>query len=129
MGLNVAVANRSLRANRNHIAGIAAETCVERHYDERGLRCMDRRWRGRGGEIDLVFEDSGSVVFVEVKASSTHSRARNRVARAQMQRIMRCGSEYVAQLPKGQLTPVRFDVATVNAIGEVELVENAFFQM
>lgn len=129
MGLDTTTRNRSLRSSRNYTAGIVAETCVERYYDKRGLRCLDRRWRGRGGEIDLIFEDCGSVVFVEVKSSATHARARDRVSRAQMQRIMQSGSEYIARLPKGQLTPIRFDVATVNATGDVALVENAFFEM
>lgn len=118
---------RSRRSARNYCAGQAAERSVERHYRRAGMRCLARRWRGASGEVDLIFDDGSSVIFVEVKASATHGQARGRVSRTQMRRIMGCGSEYVGRLPRGQLTPMRFDLATVNATGDVQLIENAFF--
>ena len=35
-------------------AGLAAESAVETHYLRTGHVISDRRWRGAGGEIDLV---------------------------------------------------------------------------
>jgi putative endonuclease len=34
--------------------------------------------------------------------------------------------EYLGKIPNGSLTDVRFDVALVNALGEVRIIENAF---
>jgi putative endonuclease len=43
-----------------------------------------------------------------------------------MARICTAASEYLAQEPLGQLTPVRFDVALVDGAGRIEILENAF---
>src|SRR5688572_16290709 len=47
--------------------GIHGEDLVARHLASRGCVIRDRRWRTSQGEIDLVAEDRGEVVFVEVK--------------------------------------------------------------
>ena len=47
--------------------GILGEDLVARHLSSAGCRILHRRWRTSHGEIDLVAEDRGEVVFVEVK--------------------------------------------------------------
>ncbi|QQA42333.1 YraN family protein [Pelagovum pacificum] len=108
------------------MAGLSAETAVERHYGRNGLPVVGRRWRGRGGEIDLIAADGDGLVFVEVKKAQTHDAALWRVTRRQAQRIMDAATEFVGAMPKGLLTAMRFDIATVDAHGEVRIVENAF---
>ncbi len=106
--------------------GAAAEGCVERVYERGGRRIVARRWRGQGGEIDLVARDGAEVIFIEVKASRTHAAAAERLGPRQMARICAAASEYLAGEPLGQLTPARFDVALVDGQGRVEILENAF---
>src|SRR6187431_3160468 len=48
--------------------GLLGEDVAARHLAAAGCRILDRRWRSAHGEIDLVAEDRGEVVFVEVKA-------------------------------------------------------------
>ena len=43
-----------------------------------------------------------------------------------MKRLYASAEEYLGQMPNGSLTDVRFDVALVNALGEVRIIENAF---
>ena len=50
-----------------YLAGLSAEDQVARLYETHGYHLRARRWRGRGGEIDLIFEKSGEITFVEVK--------------------------------------------------------------
>ena len=107
-------------------AGLTAEEIVERHYSRGGMPVVDRRWRGQGGEIDLVARDGAGLIFIEVKKSSSRSRAAERVTRRQMDRICAAAMEYLGATPDGQATDVRFDVALVDAHGAVEIVENAF---
>jgi putative endonuclease len=105
-------------------SGLAAEEQVARHYSRAGAAVVCRRWRGRGGEIDLVLRVGESIVFVEVKAAASHAIAADRLRPAQMARIARAAEEYVAGEPAGSLTPMRFDVALVDAAGRVEVVGN-----
>ena len=107
-------------------AGVAAEGSVERLYERAGRPILARRWRGQSGEIDLVARDGDAVVFIEVKKSSTHARAAEHLGPRQMARIYAAASEYLAREPKGQLTPARFDVALVDQVGRIEILENAF---
>lgn len=107
-------------------AGLAAEAAVRRHYERRGLALAAERWRGQGGEIDLILKEGSAVIFVEVKKSSTHARAAARLSQRQMQRIYTTASEYLETCPQGQLTETRFDVALVDQTGGIEVLENAF---
>ena len=117
---------RQMRGRTNHRAGLAAEDIVARSYADRGVTELARRWRGQAGEIDLILRDGDSVVFVEVKKSRTHAQAALRVTRRQMDRICMAATEFVGSEPRGTLTPMRFDVATVDGIGQVQVVTNAF---
>jgi putative endonuclease len=111
---------------RSYRAGLEAEGAVERLYLRQGAQLADRRWRGRAGEIDLVMRQGASVVFIEVKHASTHAAAAERLGAAQRARIFTAASEFLAGEPAGQLTECRFDVALVDGVGRIEVVENAF---
>ena len=106
-------------------SGLAAEEQVARHYSRSGASVVRRRWRGKGGEIDLIVRAGEVIVFVEVKAAATHARAAERLGAAQAARVMRAAEEYLATDPEGASAWTRFDVALVDATGRVEVVENA----
>lgn len=109
-----------------YLAGLSAEAIVERDYLRRGHDLVTRRYRGPGGEIDLIFRGPGGVIFVEVKASKTHAQAAQRISARQAARIQASALAFVAGEPAGQLTDMRFDVALVDASGAIEILENAF---
>jgi putative endonuclease len=108
------------------LSGQAAEEIVARHYEARGVRILARRWRGTGGEIDLVLRAADSYVFCEVKRAASFDAALARLRQGQLERIYRAASEYLGLTPEGQLAPVRFDVAAVDATGAVHVLEAAF---
>jgi putative endonuclease len=66
------------------------------------------------------------IVFVEVKQSRTHDLAATHISQAQIGRIFATVDEFVAGEPKGLLTDVRIDLALVDGLGRIEVVENAF---
>lgn len=107
-------------------AGLAAEDQVARFYSRSGREVCARRWRGASGEIDLIARQGAEVIFIEVKQSSTHAMAAEHLTPRQMARIYATASEYLAGEPRGQMTESRFDVALVNAAGQIEILENAF---
>jgi len=52
--------------------GRKAEDLAAAYFMKRGFRVLDRGYRTRWGEIDIVLEDSSKgIVFVEVKARSS----------------------------------------------------------
>ncbi|QJF50038.1 YraN family protein [Roseobacter ponti] len=109
----------------NYHAGLAAEDCVARAYEARGAAVAHKRWRGAGGEIDLVLREGETLVFVEVKKSRTFEAAARRISATQIARIFAAASGFIAGEPAGQLTPVRFDAALVDATGAVSILPGA----
>jgi putative endonuclease len=51
----------------NQIVGRLGERLALEHYERLGFRLIDRNWRTRAGEIDLVVCDGSTTVFAEVK--------------------------------------------------------------
>ncbi|MCD1627192.1 YraN family protein [Seohaeicola saemankumensis] len=117
---------RQVRGQTSYLAGLAAEGTVERHYIARGLSLLARRWRGARAEIDLIFADGAAIVFVEVKKSRCFETALLSLGSAQRRRIMLAATEFLGRTVSGQLTDMRFDLAMVNDIGALEILENAF---
>lgn len=111
---------------RAWLAGMAAEDRAKDAYARAGRPCLDQRWRGRSGEIDLVLRDGGTYVFAEVKQARTMEEAIARLRPAQMRRIHAAASEYLARTPDGQLSDVRFDLVAVDGTGRAEILEGAF---
>ncbi len=120
------VADRSLRGRTAYSAGCMAEESVARAYTDCGHDVIAARWRGRSGEIDLILRRGEEYVFVEVKKSSSHGRAAERISARQIARICNAALEFCGRLSTGMMTPMRFDAALVDQFGRVEILENAF---
>jgi len=110
----------------SYCAGLCAEDIVSQVYCRNGYEPKAKRWRGSGGEIDLIFEKLGALVFVEVKKSRDFASAAAQLSERQMQRIYASASGFLSSMPMGQDTESRFDAALVDATGQVEILENAF---
>lgn len=119
-------AARARRGTCNHLSGAAAEEAVERLYRDAGHRVLERRWRGRGGEIDLILRGTdGTIVFAEVKKGRDFDRALARISPAQVARIHAAAEEYLGLCPNGLLSDVRFDAALMDAAGRIDILEGA----
>ncbi len=117
---------RHFRGPMAHEAGRSAELRIAQDYERRGFAVARRRWRGRGGEIDLILRDGNALVFVEVKQARNLARAAESLSVRQMQRIAVAAEEFLGSEPNGSLTEVRFDVALVDGQGRTQIIENAF---
>ena len=109
------------------------EALVEKYLSERGCRIVEREWRCRFGEIDIIAADRHYVVFVEVKlrASDRFVRAGAYVTTAKQARIRTAASLWLAE-HETQLQP-RFDVIEIYADADtprrqrrINQIENAF---
>ncbi len=116
--------DRQRRGKNNYENGLAAEEIVARGYVRGGFKIAAQRWRGLSGEIDLVIRDGDELIFVEVKKATDFAQAAESLTISQLNRIRHAATEFVADEPDGLLTPMRFDLALVNAAGETEILQN-----
>ncbi|WP_425467337.1 YraN family protein [Rubellimicrobium roseum] len=103
-----------------------AEEAVARWYEARGGAVVARRWRSPWGEVDLILREAATVVVVEVKKARNFDAAAHRLGRRQMDRLCAAAQAFCAGEPRGALTDLRFDLALVDAMGRVRVIENAF---
>lgn len=109
----------------SYLAGVSAEKQVAAYYARNGMAIAAERWRGKGGEIDLVARDGDGLVFIEVKKSRSHARAAERLSMRQIRRLFDAAGEYMAVFCAGGAVNARFDVALVDGAGRIEIIENA----
>ena len=97
----------------------------------RGYRILQRNWRQKTGEIDIIAETAGVLVFCEVKSrrSLCCGTGAEAVGRQKQQHIIRTAMLYM-QKYKLTDTPCRFDIIEVmpGYAGQPTLnhIENAF---
>lgn len=104
--------------------GLAAEEIVCAQYLADGARVLETRWRGDGGEIDLILQQEGGLIFVEVKKAKTFAYAAERLSPRQLSRICLSAEAYCGDRFPGQLVNMRVDLALVDAQGGVEILPN-----
>jgi putative endonuclease len=99
-------------------------------YRRRGYRVIARNWRCRIGELDLVLERSGALVFCEVKSRRPGIFGAGYEAVTWRKRAkLRALAEAFLRESGFRPGAIRFDVASVAARGErsdVEVFEDAF---
>ncbi len=95
-------------------AGDAAERLAEAYLAGRGLSLLERNYRCRFGEIDLVMAHGGERVFVEVRHRSTtaYGTPAATVSRGKQQKLLRCARHYLARAALGN-APCRIDVVAI----------------
>lgn len=94
--------------------GRQGEELVAQWYTRRGYRVVDRNWRSRQGELDLVLEANRLLVFCEVKTrtSNRFGTPAEAVTRDKQLRIRRLAREWMTTTGT-RAARVRFDVASV----------------
>lgn len=96
---------------------------------KRGYKILERNYRTRSGEIDLIALHEGTVVFVEVKTrtSDAYGAPELAVNPRKQQRMVKAALGYI-KYKKLHQVPCRFDVVAISAAAghEVELIQNAF---
>jgi putative endonuclease len=110
--------------------GKAGEDLACAELCRRGYELLDRRYRTRFGEIDIVARHRGAIVFVEVKARASAAFGGGAEAVTELKQH-RLGQMAVDFLARRRLTdqPCRFDVVAVSfdrGRPRVDVYENAF---
>ncbi len=110
--------------------GKRGEDLAAAYLAETGFRIVERNYRCRFGEIDIVAEEGKTLVFVEVKSrrSAAYGGPLLAVDARKQGKISRVSLHYLAERNACH-RPARFDVVAVTlrpAGHSIELVRNAF---
>lgn len=104
----------------------AEELCAEL-LQKAGLRILARNWRCRLGEIDLVAEEAGTLVFAEVRLrrDARYGGAAESITAAKRARIVAAARLFLTGRAEA---PCRFDVLLLDSLAPVRLqwIRNAF---
>lgn len=107
--------------------GAAAETMAAEYLTARGLRIIQRNFRVRGGEIDLIADHNGILVFVEVRLRSRNDfgGAGASITFTKQQRIILAARHYLQTHGERDC---RFDCILLNNlnIDTIEWIAGAF---
>ena len=97
------------------LLGAAGEARAADWYVEQGYTVLDRNWRRREGEIDLVLARAGHLVFCEVKTRSGdgYGSPFDAVTQGKRRKLRRLGLLWLAQPHVRGFPRMRFDVVGV----------------
>jgi len=114
------------------VLGNAGEDLVARWYADAGYRVLDRNWRCREGELDVVVARDSVLVFCEVKTrrSTTFGSPAEAVTITKQRRLRTLAMRWLDAHPEARARTVRFDVASVLAERGrplvLDVIESAF---
>jgi len=109
------------------------EALAAEYLEARGCRIVEKEWRCRFGEIDLIAEQEGTLLFVEVKLRTNlrYGMPRESVTAKKQEKLRSAALLYLSM--HGLDAPARFDVAEVYTDARhsarstrIEYIENAF---
>lgn len=106
---------RSTHDERSTIeVGATSEDRAAHHLAREGMRIVERNYRCKLGELDIVARDGGVLVFVEVRSrrSAAFGSALEAVSRRKRQRVTRVAMQYLAYR-RPRFETARFDVVAI----------------
>lgn len=115
------------QSKNNRTTGSHYEQKVAAFLQKQGFQILEKNFRCKSGEIDLIAQDGMYLVFVEVKFRSSGAagcalEAIDRKKAAQVRRVARV---YLYQKKYPEYTPCRFDAAGVDG-EKITYIKNAF---
>jgi putative endonuclease len=108
-------------------AGRAAERLAAQFLEARGLEILERNFRCRAGEVDLIARDGRTIVFIEVRlrTGNAFGGAAASVDARKQAKVLRAAQYYLAGKPE---QPCRCDVVALDrlAADHIKWIRDAF---
>ena len=107
--------------------GTDKEQLAEAYLAKQGMRILEKNFRGRQGEIDIVGYHQGYLVFVEVKYRSGYAMgsALEAVDYRKQRQVCKTADYYRYLHRLGNDTMIRYDVVAIQG-EEIQWIPNAF---
>lgn len=124
-----------INSNSSYDTGILTESYVKSYLIKHNYKILFSRWKnnnkkGTGlGEIDIIAKQSGTIVFIEVKARNNINNIFYSISNRQQQRIMNSAIIFMSKHPEYKEYDLRFDAIFVlikNNKQDITHIENAF---
>ena len=128
MGLVDTVRSAASRLAKQSAKTERGEQAAADFLRKKGFVIIERNFRCKQGEIDIICSDGGTLCFVEVKSRSSfaHGFPEEFVDRRKRAKLTRAALEYIKNR-RVESKPMRFDVVAVDlSQGDVRLLEGAF---
>lgn len=99
---------------RNILLGRYGEDKAEEFLKKNGYRIIERNFKTKFGEIDIIAKNKRELVFIEVKtrSSTKFGYPEESVDNKKFNRIKRCAEIYLLKIGKKEL-PVRFEILSI----------------
>jgi putative endonuclease len=106
--------------------GEAAEERACRHLDRSGFTIVERNFRTRGGEIDIVARKGDVLVFVEVRSREVpdFGTPEESVTPAKRRRIVAAARRYLSKVSPSSWREARFDVIAIEGSGAAAVLRH-----
>ena len=117
------------QGQRRHAIGEAGELRALDWLEGKGLMLVERNFKARRGEIDLIMRDGEYLVFIEVRVRSQLAMvgAAASVDQAKRKAVVSAAQAYLATHPAANRLPCRFDVVALgDTDAQSEWLKNAF---
>jgi putative endonuclease len=109
--------------------GHAAEDLAVRHLRKNGLKLLQRNYRSRFGEIDLIMRDHDTVVFVEVRyrRNSNFGAPQETVDPRKRARLRATAETFLQHSGQSSRNLCRFDIVALSGEqASLTWIQNAF---
>jgi len=95
--------------------GALGESLAADYLSDHGYRILERNWRWTRGELDLIAEKDGEIIFVEVKARRSHryGTPQDAVTRAKQHKLINSAYAYLENSDRHH-SPWRIDVVALD---------------
>lgn len=112
--------------NKREIGSIKEQQCVT-FLEESGINVIDKNYRCKLGEVDLIGKEGNTYIFFEVKYRSTadYGYASEAVNITKMKKICRVCDYFRMCNNLNDYTPFRFDVIAFDG-DKIDWIRNAF---
>lgn len=107
--------------------GDAKERVAARFLRQQGVQLIARNFNGPRGEIDLIVEHEGYLIFIETRyrKDASFGGAAASVSASKQGKVIATAQHYLQSHPKWQRSPCRFDVIAIE--GEsINWIKDAF---
>lgn len=114
-------------AKNKRTTGSHYEAQVAAFLQKQGMMILEKNYRCRSGEIDLIARDGKYLVFIEVKYRSNRQAgtALEAINWQKATQVRHVAAIYLYQKRYPENTPVRFDAAGVDG-DRITYIKNAF---